>query len=66
MECFTKESQSIIQLLVCSPATYLHYKTNNKPLHSNLDTVQLMKPVRNDLGKGIFADQYRGYSNFIR
>ncbi|CAF1133487.1 unnamed protein product [Adineta ricciae] len=36
-----------IQLLLCSPATYVHYKTNHKHLHSNLDTVQLYKPVRN-------------------
>ena len=52
-ECIAnaKKNQCTIQLLVCSPATYVHYKTNNKSLHSNLETVKLMKPIRDDLGK---------------
>jgi hypothetical protein len=49
-----ERSERIIQLLVCSPATYAHYKTNNKQLHSNLETVKLMKPVRDDLSKKVF------------
>ena len=40
-----------IQLLVCNPATYTHYKMNREHLHSNLDTVQFYKPVRNPAGK---------------
>lgn len=40
-----------IQLLFCNPATYEHYKTNKKRLHSNLETVKLMKPVRNSQSK---------------
>ena len=35
----------LFQLLVCSPATYIHYKKNNKCLHSKLDTVKHLKPV---------------------
>ena len=34
-----------VQMLVCSPATYQHYKSNNKTIHSNLPTVQHLKPV---------------------
>ncbi len=33
------------QMLVCSPATYAHYKDNNKLIHSDLPTVQRLKPV---------------------
>jgi hypothetical protein len=40
-----------VQLLVCSPATYAHYKKNNKHLHSNLDTVKRLKPVRDIASK---------------
>ncbi len=54
MKCIAKQSQLPIQLLLCSPATYAHYKTNNKQLHSNLETVKLMRPVRNDSGKKVF------------
>jgi hypothetical protein len=34
-----------VQMLVCSPATYAHYKSNNKRLHSDLPTVQRLRPV---------------------
>lgn len=33
------------QMLVCSPATYAHYKANNKPFHIDLPTVQRLTPV---------------------
>jgi C-terminal processing protease CtpA/Prc len=41
----------LFQLLVCSPATYAHYKKNNKHLHSNLDTVRRLKPIRDIASK---------------
>ena len=34
-----------VQMLVCSPATYAHYKANNKPFHIDLSTVQRLTPV---------------------
>jgi hypothetical protein len=34
-----------LQMLVCSPATHTYYKSNNKLLHSNLTTVQHLKPA---------------------
>jgi hypothetical protein len=34
-----------VQILVCNPATYAHYKDNNKSIHSDLPTVQRLKPV---------------------
>jgi hypothetical protein len=34
-----------VNMLVCSPATYIHYKTNNKLFHVDLPTVQRLKPV---------------------
>jgi hypothetical protein len=34
-----------VQILVCSPATYTHYKLNNMSLHENLPTVQRLKPA---------------------
>lgn len=33
------------QMLVCSPATYAHYKANNKPFRIDLPTVQRLIPV---------------------
>jgi hypothetical protein len=50
----TNQTQ-LIQLLLCSPATYEHYRTENKQLHSNLETVKLMRPVRNNESKKIFS-----------
>ena len=35
-----------LQMLVCSPATYLHYKQNNKRLHGDLASVLAIE--RND------------------
>ena len=43
-----------IQFLLCDPATYEHYKTNEKQLHSNLDTVQLLKPIGDNQSKKVF------------
>ncbi|CAF1178387.1 unnamed protein product [Rotaria sordida] len=34
-----------VQMLVCSPATYFHYRSNEKLLHSDLPTVQHLKPI---------------------
>jgi C-terminal processing protease CtpA/Prc len=46
----TNQAQ-LIQLLLCSPATYEHYRTENEQLHSNLETVKLMRPVRSNQSK---------------
>ena len=45
MERFEAERHLPVQMLVCSPATYVHYKETLKPLHSNLPTVQQLQPV---------------------
>jgi C-terminal processing protease CtpA/Prc len=45
MERFKSERHLPVQMLVCSPATYAHYKDNNKPIHNDLTTVQRLKPV---------------------
>jgi hypothetical protein len=42
---FESERHLPVQMLVCSPATYAHYKDNNKSIHSDLPTVQRLKPV---------------------
>jgi hypothetical protein len=34
-----------VPMLVCSPTTYAHYKSNKKRLHSDLPTVQRLRPV---------------------
>lgn len=34
------------ELLVCSPATYAHYKSRKKHLHHDLDTVYNVKPLQ--------------------
>lgn len=34
-----------VQMLVCDPATYAHYKANNKTFRCDLPTVQHLKPV---------------------
>jgi hypothetical protein len=34
-----------VQILVCSPAMYHFYKSNHIQIHSNLSTVQHLKPV---------------------
>jgi C-terminal processing protease CtpA/Prc len=44
-ERFDNERHLPAQMLVCSPATYAHYKSNKKPFYSNLRTVQHLKPV---------------------
>ena len=45
MNRFESERHLPVQMLVCSPATYEHYKVNKKHLHSNLPTIQRLKPV---------------------
>lgn len=43
---FVRQQQHLpVQLLVCSPSTYEHYKLNHSPLHEHLPTVQRCKPV---------------------
>ncbi|CAF4101217.1 unnamed protein product, partial [Rotaria sordida] len=34
-----------VEMLVCSPATYEHYKANQKIFHFDLSTIQRLKPV---------------------
>jgi hypothetical protein len=41
----------LFQLLVCSPATYAHYKKSNRHLHSHLSTVKRLQPVRDTTSK---------------
>ncbi|CAF4419276.1 unnamed protein product, partial [Rotaria sp. Silwood2] len=42
---FDTERHLPVQMLVCSPATYEHYKTNKKLFHNDLTTIQRLKPV---------------------
>jgi hypothetical protein len=44
-ERFDAERHLPVEMLVCSVATYAHYKANNKLLHCDLPTVQHLKPV---------------------
>lgn len=44
-------SDASFQLLVCSPATYAHYKSHKKHLHSDLPTVQQLEPIQDKGGK---------------
>jgi hypothetical protein len=44
-EYFKAQRHLPIQMLVCSPATYAYYKSNDLPLHENLPTVQRLRPV---------------------
>ena len=44
-------TNQLFQLLICSPATYAHYKRYKKHLHSNLDTVQRLKPAPDKASK---------------
>lgn len=44
-ERFNTQLHLPVQILVCSPATYIHYKANRKLLHIDLPTVQRLKPV---------------------
>jgi C-terminal processing protease CtpA/Prc len=56
---FKSERYLPVQMLVCSPATYAHYKDNNKPIHSDLSTVQRLKPVYATSSKTLyFKDDY--------
>ena len=45
MERFESERHLPVQMLVCSPATYEHYRTCGKSLHHDLSTVQRLQPV---------------------
>jgi C-terminal processing protease CtpA/Prc len=40
----------LLQLLVCNPSTYTHYKKNNKRIHSSLETVKFQRPVQDTTG----------------
>lgn len=35
-----------VQLLVCSPATYAHYKLNNLSMHIDVPNIQCLQPVK--------------------
>lgn len=45
MERFESERHLPVQMLLCSPATYQHYRTCGKPLHHDLRTIQRLQPV---------------------
>jgi C-terminal processing protease CtpA/Prc len=45
LERFDTQLHLPVQMLVCSPATYAHYKDNNKSINSDLSTVQRLKPI---------------------
>lgn len=42
---FEMERQRPVQMLVCSPATYEHYKTTQKSFTCDLPTIQHLKPI---------------------
>ncbi|CAF4165867.1 unnamed protein product [Rotaria sp. Silwood2] len=42
---FSADQHLPVQMLVCSPATYIHYRSTEKPLHSHLRTVHHVKPL---------------------
>lgn len=42
---FRMQKHLPVQMLVCDPATYAHYKANNKTFRCDLPTVQHLKPV---------------------
>ncbi|CAF3804948.1 unnamed protein product [Rotaria sp. Silwood1] len=42
---FHTERHLPVQMLACSPATYAHYKENNKLFHNDLPIIQRLKPV---------------------
>jgi hypothetical protein len=44
-EFFKAQRHLPVQMLVCNPATYAYYKSNDIPLHENLPTVQRLRPV---------------------
>jgi hypothetical protein len=46
-----------IQLLVCSPATYSYYKSKNKNIHNNLETVKHMRPMNDNRAGELLQDK---------
>ncbi|CAF0930245.1 unnamed protein product [Rotaria sordida] len=42
---FSTDQHLPVQMLVCSPATYIHYRSTGKLLHSHLRTVHHLKPA---------------------
>lgn len=40
-----------VQMLLCSPATYAHCKSQNRPIHIGLDTVKYLRPVTGIVGE---------------
>ena len=48
---FDDPTNQFFNLLVCSPATYAHYKKNKKYLYCHLDTVKRLKPVHDIASK---------------
>jgi hypothetical protein len=53
------------EILVCSPATYAHYKSNGMHLHCVLSSVQRLKPVFNAAGTDESVAQLADRSIFV-
>ncbi|CAF2710281.1 unnamed protein product [Rotaria sp. Silwood2] len=53
---FNTERHLPVQMLVCSPATYAHYKANKKIFHCNLRTIRYLKPVYATSTSDSYAD----------
>jgi len=47
---FNVDRHRPLQMLVCSPATYEHYKSNKKVFDDNLSTIQRLRPAYATLG----------------
>lgn len=52
-----------LQLLVCSPATYLHYKEQRLEINNHLKTVQVCYPVMEDNDSATFQTAFSMTTN---
>ena len=50
-QCYDRRRDLAVEILVCSPATYAHYKSNGMHLYCDLSSVQRLKPVINAAGQ---------------
>lgn len=57
---FNRDRHLPVQMLLCSPATYEHYKAHQHRIHIGLETVQYLQPVTGGVGK------IHDFSNFYR
>lgn len=48
MKHFEEQRHLPVELLVCSPSTYAHYRSKKTKIHSGLPTVKRLKPVYNE------------------